>query len=363
MKYHNIPFYIASQSIEKSKNLGQLLSHESNSVYRTIDIPEIYIYLKKCNDFTCFIIDISSNQVNLDNIIKSIHQKNPNFPIVLVSSKNIPFEVFRHYIRQGASDVLTLNAKLSKKEVLREIINVLNLKWRAYLYTLKENEKIFQATVVTANHEINQPLTVILNAIGLLKSELKEQAKKDIKIASHLNFIYKSTSRIQLIMETLRKVKKLILKEYTPGVWMINLYSQTPVNNKTNKMKINNKNTILVVEKNLDDITVIKNEIKKMGLNIVNTPTLKDAENVIEKKFDKIQAILFSANVPTNELENTLFELNNRKDMIPLILIRNTETSPESLKLVDSTAFQILEKPITSKSLNEAIAKSVIVAN
>jgi CheY-like chemotaxis protein len=203
----------------------------------------------------------------------------------------------------------------------------------------------------------------MLNAIGLLKAELKQQAEQDSKVNSHLNFLSKSTMRIQSILETLKKVKKLNLKEYTPGVWMINLNSDQPQEIKINRIKINNKNTVLVVNKNLEDKIVIENELKKMGLEIVNASDLKEAEVIIDKMIHKIQAVLLSANLPANELESTLFELNNRNGTIPIILIRNADTSPESLKLMDSTAFQIINKPINSKALQYAITNSVIVAN
>ena len=113
----------------------------------------------------------------------------------------------------------------------------------------------------------------------------------------------------------------------------------------------------------MEDKTVIESELKKMGLEIINTQNLKDAEKVIDKLNHKIQAVLFSANIPPNELESTLFEINNRNEIVPLILIRNAETSAESLKLTDSTAFQVINKPVSSKALQEAIANSVIVAH
>jgi hypothetical protein len=363
MKYHNIPFYIASESIKKSEEIGSFLSRQNNTQFRSIDIPEIYSYLKKFNNFTCFIIELTNQIETIDNILKTISQKNPNFPIILISSQDISLIKYRHFIRLGASDVLVINDDSNKKEILDEVILVLNLKWRSYLYTLKENEKVFQASVVTANHEINQPLTVMLNAIGLLKAELRDQAGADSKVNSHLNFLTKGTMRIQSILETLKKVKKLSLKEYTPGVWMINLNSDQPQEMKINRVKINNKNTVLVVNKNLEDKTVIENELKKMGLEIVNTSDLKEAEIVIDKMNNRIQAVLFSTNISSKELESTLFKLNNRAETIPLILIRNADTSPENLKLMDSTIFQILNKPVNSKALHEAIVNSVIVAN
>ncbi len=363
MKYHNIPFYIASESIKKSKEIGRVLSRQKNTQFGSFEIPDIYSYLKKSNSFTCFVLELTTRKEILDNIVRSVNQKNPNFPIILISSKDLSLDEYRHFIKLGASDILVVNDNSQDNEILSEVINVLNLKWRSYLYTIKEKEKIFHASVVTANHEINQPLTVMLNAIGLLKAELKQQAEQDSKVNSHLNFLSKSTMRIQTILETLKKVKKLNLKEYTPGVWMINLNSDQPQEIKINRIKINNKNTVLVVNKNLEDKIVIENELKKMGLEIVNASDLKEAEVIIDKMIHKIQAVLLSANLPANELESTLFELNNRNGTIPIILIRNADTSPESLKLMDSTAFQIINKPINSKALQDAITNSVIVAN
>jgi len=363
MKYHNIPFFVASESIGKSKEIGKILHRQNNTQYNLIDIPEIYNYLKKCNNFTCFVIQITDQIEVLDNVIKSIYQKNPNFPIILFSLENFSLNDYRHFITLGATDILLIKENTGENEILNNVLNVLNLKWRSYLYTKKEKEKIYRASVVTTNHEINQPLTVILNAIGLLKAELKQAAEKDSKVNSHLNFIAKGINRIQLILDNLKKVKKLALKEYTPGVWMINLDSDPTQQLKLNKTKINNKNTVLVVDENLEDRTVIETELKRMGLEIINTPNLKNAEIVIDKLIHKIQAVLFSANIPSKELESTLFEINNRNDIVPMILIRNSEISAENLKLMDSTAFQIINKPVSSKALQEAIANSVIVAN
>lgn len=362
MNYHNIPFYIASNSVIRSNEIGKLLSRQNNTVFTVIDIPEIYNYLKKCNNFTTFLMQLTNDRETHDNIIKSINQKNPSFPVILISDEEITFKVYRHYITAGASDILVTKGK-TKNELLTEIVNILNLKWRSYLFTKKENEKIYKASVVTINHEINQPLTVILNAIGLLKAELKNEAEKDIKINSHLNFISKGINRIQDILDSLKNLKKLALKEYTPGVWMVNLRNEPVQQIPLKQKKINNKNIIVVVEKNLEEKVLIESELRKMGLEIVTIPNLKDVEKIIDKLIHKIQAVLFSANIPAQELESTLYNFNNRNETIPLILIRNAETSTDSMKIMDSTAFQVINKPVSSRSLRDAIANSVIVAS
>ena len=82
MKYHNIPFYIACDSVSKSKEIGRILNRQNNTQFCTIDIPGIYSYLKKYNNFTCFVIQITDQIEILDNIIKAINQKNPNFNFI-----------------------------------------------------------------------------------------------------------------------------------------------------------------------------------------------------------------------------------------------------------------------------------------
>ncbi len=86
MNYHNIPFYIASESIKKSKEIGKIISRQNNTHFKSIDIPEIYTYLKRCNNFTCFVLQITEQKEILDNIVKSINQKNP-----IVAAQNPEF--------------------------------------------------------------------------------------------------------------------------------------------------------------------------------------------------------------------------------------------------------------------------------
>jgi len=100
-------------------------------------------------------------------------------------------------------------------------LKTLNQKWKTYRFFEKERKKIFDATVVTAYHEINQPLTVILNSIGLFKMEIKNNEISAEKIQKFLNFLMKSTDRIQEILEQFKQIENPELKEYSKGVPMV----------------------------------------------------------------------------------------------------------------------------------------------
>ena len=82
---------------------------------------------------------------------------------------------------------------------------------------------MFDATVVTAYHELNQPLTVILNSIGLFRIEMKNQEVDSNKLQKFLGFILKGTDRIQEILDTFKAIKHPQFKEYSKGVPMVKL--------------------------------------------------------------------------------------------------------------------------------------------
>ncbi len=363
MKYQDIDFYIVSESKETSAQIGSIFGRKEKTYLTKRDIPELYTYLSNSNNFTCFVFQLSDPDSTLENMIKAVFQKNPSFPIILISSDEILLKRYRYFIRLGVADIFIWNKETNYGMIIEELMQTLNLRWRNYLHTLKENEKIYKATVVTANHEINQPLTVILNAIGLLKAELAQKADKDSKIFSHFNFISKGTNRIQTILTNLRRIEKPKFKEYTPGVSMIDMEPEQSSPPKTPNNKINYKDAIILVEQNLAECQLIENEIKKMGLDIIVTKSLKEAELYIDMMVNKIHAIIFSSNLPATEVENTIYELNSRKDIIQIIIIKNEELLPENSKLIDSSAFQILHKPINSRSLHDAITNSIMIVN
>jgi len=363
MKYQDINFYIAGESKKISKQTGIILGRKEKTHLAEKDVPELYKYLNNSDDFTCFVFQLSGLDSTIESLIKAVFQKNPNFPIILFSSDEILVERYRYFMRLGVADMVVINKKKNSQALIDELMQVINIKSQSFLHTIKETEKILKATIVTTNHELNQPLTVILNAIGLLKAELSPKINKDSKIFSYINFVTKSINRIQEILENLRKLQKPKLKDYSLGVPMIDLTPEPSNLPKAKNVKINYKDTIILVEQNLTEIRLIENEIKKMGLEIIKAKSLNEAELYINKMVNKIHAVMFSGTLPASEVENTIYELNNRKDFIQVIIIKNDEISPENSKLIDSSNFQVLHKPINSKNLHAAIKNSVLIVN
>jgi len=67
---------------------------------------------------------------------------------------------------------------------------------------------------VTVNHEINNPLTVIIGNAELL---LKDLADSDKKVRKKVEHIVAESKRIAQITRALRKIDKLVSEDYLPG--------------------------------------------------------------------------------------------------------------------------------------------------
>ena len=78
--------------------------------------------------------------------------------------------------------------------------------------------------VITLSHEINNPLTSILWHARLLQDRLQEQPSVDTDILTSLQTIQHEGQRIEKVMERLRHMEKPVVKEYLPGVKMIDTH-------------------------------------------------------------------------------------------------------------------------------------------
>jgi len=361
MKYQDVRFYISSDTSSISSQIGKELQRTANTILAVNNIPKLYSFLSSCRDYTCFIFQLSNENSMTENMIKAVRQNNPFFPIILLSSNEIFLDIYRSYLKLGVTDLFQWNTKTESPKLFQDIIEALKKSWSDYQFNIHENMKTFRATVVTVNHQINQPLTVILNAIGLLNVELKEVLDKGDKIQSHFNFISKSASRIQAILGKLKSMDSLNFVEYTPGVQMIDLYPEKKEMTMAPKKMINVKDTILLISQELHNGAFIESEIKKLGLDIVIAKDLDEAGLYLNQLVDKLQAIIFSSSLPVTEMESAIFKRNDKEYNVPVIIIKSDRDEFENEKTSRSNAYQILDQPVNANAIKKAISNSVLI--
>ena len=141
-------------------------------------------------------------------------------PIILVTAL-MGAEDIKEGLQAGAFDYI--KKPFNKVELLARINSA--LKYRESNQFMVELEKIktFTATVVTANHAIKQPLTLINLSTSALKREIKKEVISAEAIQKRINFIETATTEIIEVLEKLSTIKKPVFTEYLNNLNMIDL--------------------------------------------------------------------------------------------------------------------------------------------
>jgi len=88
-----------------------------------------------------------------------------------------------------------------------------------------EKVKTYAATVLTANHEIKQPLTLINLSLTAINRELsKEEMRRDV-VKKRVEFIEGATKEIIKILAKLSEIKKPTITNYVNDLKMIDLHN------------------------------------------------------------------------------------------------------------------------------------------
>ncbi len=153
--------------------------------------------------------------------------KNTNtalIPIILVTAK-VDAKDVEEGLKVGAFDYI--KKPFDKVELIARINSA--IRFAEYQEKAIRNEKyqIYEATVVTANHEIKQPLTLMSLALNAIKRELgkKDMSKKVLE--DKIALIDEGITGITSILNKLNALKNPALSDYDREIKMINFNELT----------------------------------------------------------------------------------------------------------------------------------------
>ena len=147
-------------------------------------------------------------------------RKTKNIPIIFITAKTETESIVAGFAA-GASDYV--RKPFNSTELLARVKTHLDLT-RSFNDLRESQEKILKleqlntilAMAGTANHDINQPLTVITGNLYLLEETINKQTLSSSQI-KYIQEIKKSISRIKEILEQYSRAVDLRYKEYAGG--------------------------------------------------------------------------------------------------------------------------------------------------
>lgn len=152
-----------------------------------------------------------------------------DIPIILVTAKSGADDT-REGLEAGAFDYI--KKPFNRIELLARVKSALKLSEAHKLLLEAEKRDTFMATVVTANHKIKQPLTLLSLSSAAIKRELeKDEISRDL-ILKRMNYIDIAIKEITDVLNQLNEIRTPILSKYTSNIKMVKLDED---NNDENK--------------------------------------------------------------------------------------------------------------------------------
>jgi two-component system cell cycle response regulator len=91
-----------------------------------------------------------------------------------------------------------------------------------------EKRNTFFATVVTANHKIKQPLTLLSLSSAAIKRELKKDIIDKDTLLGKVKYIDVAVKEITDVLDQLNTIKEPVLSDYTKNIKMIKVEESPP---------------------------------------------------------------------------------------------------------------------------------------
>ncbi len=151
-------------------------------------------------------------------------------PIILLTAL-IEVDNVKEGLDAGAYDYI--RKPFNKVELLSRIKSALRYSEANKIYSEVEKIKLFAATIVTANHEIKQPLTLINICVSAIKRELGKEVPSRENIENRVGYIEKATADIIEILAKLSAIKKPVVTEYVNDLKMIDIQGSQRDNNQS----------------------------------------------------------------------------------------------------------------------------------
>lgn len=141
-----------------------------------------------------------------------------DIPIILVTAKS-GAEDTKEGLEAGAFDYI--KKPFNRIELLARVNSALKLSEAHKLILESEKRDTFIATVVTANHKIKQPLTLLSLSSAAIKRELNKDEISKEAVLKRVNYIDVAVKEITDVLNQLNSIKDPIMSNYTSNIKMI----------------------------------------------------------------------------------------------------------------------------------------------
>ncbi len=166
------------------------------------------------------LLDVMMPEISGLEVLKTLSKEpaTSNIPIILVTAKS-GAEDTKEGLEAGAFDYI--KKPFNRIELVARVNSALKLVEAHKLLIEAEQKNTFAATVVTANHKIKQPLTLMSLSMAAIKRELKKEEVSKDSILKRLAYIESAVKEINDVLNQLNSIKKPVFADYVKNIKMV----------------------------------------------------------------------------------------------------------------------------------------------
>jgi DNA-binding response OmpR family regulator len=154
----------------------------------------------------------------------TIKEETKLIPIILLTAL-IDADNIREGLQAGAFDYI--KKPFNRIELIARINSALRFSETNKFLLELEKIKTFAATVVTANHEIKQPLTLINLSTAAVRREMSKPDASSENVLKRIEIIENAAKDIISVLDKLGSIKKPVITPYVNNLNIIDLKSET----------------------------------------------------------------------------------------------------------------------------------------
>jgi two-component system cell cycle response regulator len=171
------------------------------------------------------LLDIMMPDMSGFDVCKTLtaHKATKSIPIILLTALPEADDLSKGFM-SGAFDYI--KKPFNRIELIARINSALRFSDSNKLLLEIEKIKTYAATVVTANHEIKQPLTLINLSTAAIRRELSKTDFSHQSILKRIEFIENAAKDIINVLDKLGSIKKPVITPYVNDLNIIDLKSE-----------------------------------------------------------------------------------------------------------------------------------------
>jgi len=154
----------------------------------------------------------------------TIKEETKLIPIILLTAL-IDADNIREGLQAGAFDYI--KKPFNRIELIARINSALRFSETNKFLLELEKIKTFASTVVTANHEIKQPLTLINLSTAAVRREMSKPDASSENVLKRIEIIENAAKDIISVLDKLGSIKKPVITPYVNNLNIIDLKSET----------------------------------------------------------------------------------------------------------------------------------------